>query len=784
VSVIPVQWLHNQLARSLLFLFLLSGSAQAEEALEWPQEVTAPEGTIVVYQPQPESLEGNVLTGRAAIALEFKDREEPVFGAMWFSARIDTDREQGIALVRDLKVTKVGWPDSKDASEQRFTQLVESAIPESGFEISLERLSASLATAEVERKSLEDLKSEPPDIRFSETVAVLLLYDGEPFFSKVEGSSYERVLNTPFLVVKETKSGRHYLGNGAFWYEAKDALGPWTPTDKPPADLVQMVESGDGAEQEAPAGGEPPVVVVATTPTELIATDGKPKWTSLTGGKLLYVENTETPWVRELSTNNMYVLLSGRWYRSSSQKGPWTFVPADELPASFSEIPPASDIGGLRTSVAGTEEAEEALLDAAIPQTAAINRSEATLQVEYDGSPEFEKVPGTEVSYAVNTGSQVLLVNKRYYAVDDGVWFTSAAATGPWVVADTIPQEEIAKIPPSSPVYNTTHVHIYESTPQVVYVGYTPGYLWSFPYYGVPVYGTGWYYPPYYGRYYYPRQPTWGFNVGYNPWTGWNFGLSYSNGFFNFGMSWGGGWGGSYRPWGCCGGGWYGGGYRGPTIINTGDINIGNNVNIGNRATINNRVGDNNLRLGDNNRSRNIYNRPENRARVADRSMAQQSLKKARPASNRANDVYVDRNGNVARRTDQGWETRGDGGWQRDDLAAAASRATPEQRDRAAQAAGNVTPEQRDQARQKAAQATPQQREQAAQQARDRAAKQSRPATTPSVSPPASRPATRPATRPQVDRSGLNRAHQARSTGVSRERARPAASRGNVQRRR
>ena len=38
-------------------------------------------------------------------------------------------------------------------------------------------------------------------------------------------------------------------------------------------------------------------------------------------------------------------------------------------------------------------------------------------------------------------------------------------------------------------MYNTTHVHIYEATPEVVYVGYTPGYLWSFPYYGVPVYG-------------------------------------------------------------------------------------------------------------------------------------------------------------------------------------------------------------------------------------------------------------------------------------------------------
>ena len=161
----------------------------------------------------------------------------------------------------------------------------------------------------------------------------------------------------------------------------------------------------------------------------------------------------------------------------------------------------------------------------------------------------------------MNTGAQVLEINNRYYAVDNGVWFTSGSASGPWTVADSIPSEEIEKIPPSSPVYNTTHVHVYESTPEVVYVGYTPGYMWSYPYYGVPIYGTGWRYPPYYGRWYYPRPPTWGFNVGYNPWTGWNFGMSWSNGFFSFGMSWGGGYGGGYRPWGCCGG-WYGGGYR------------------------------------------------------------------------------------------------------------------------------------------------------------------------------------------------------------------------------
>ena len=698
-------------------------------AMDWPQEVVAEEGTIVVYQPQPESLTGNTLTGRAAMSLELEGSDEPIFGAFWFEAKIATDMDAGTALIRDLKVSKVRWPDSKDAGEQRFTAIVESAIPENGFEISMERLSASLETADIERQSLQELKNDPPAIIFREELAVLLLYDGEPRYAEVENSDYERVLNAPMLVVRKRRGQDYWLSSGKFWYEASDPMGPWAPTGKPPADLARMLPQPDPDE---PQPDSPPAIVTADQPTELIVTQGKPEWTSLTGGKLLFVSNTESPWLRELSTNNMYLLLSGRWYRSKSQDGPWAFVPADELPASFSEIPPASDIGGLRTSVAGTEEAEDAVLDQQIPQTAAIQRSEASLTVEYDGKPKFESIPGTSVSYAVNTGAQVLKIGNDYYAVDEAVWFTSSSATGPWAIADSIPQDEINKIPPSSPVYNTTHVHIYESTPDVVYVGYTPGYMWSFPYYGVPVYGTGFYYRPYYGRWYYPRPPTWGFNVGYNPWTGWNFGMSWSNGFFNFNMSWGGGYGGSYyRPWGCCNG-WYGGGHRGPTIINTGDINIGNSVSVGNRTNIGNRVG----RETNINSNRNIYNRPANRTRNADRATATENLRQARPATGRANDVYADRSGNVAKRAGDGWQTREGGEWSKDsipagtlDKAQAADRTRPETRDRAAS---------------------------------------TRPA-------PSTRPSTRPETPSRnLDRSGLDRAHSARQHGASRQQARPA----------
>jgi hypothetical protein len=83
--------------------------------------------------------------------------------------------------------------------------------------------------------------------------------------------------------------------------------------------------------------------------------------------------------------------------------------------------------------------------------------------------------------------------------VNNGVWFSSVVATGPWVVATSVPPV-IYTIPPSSPVHYVTYVQVYGYTPSVVYVGYTPGsYGTVVSSDGVVVYGTGYYYPPYIG---------------------------------------------------------------------------------------------------------------------------------------------------------------------------------------------------------------------------------------------------------------------------------------------
>jgi hypothetical protein len=347
-------------------------------------------------------------------------------------------------------------------------------------------------------------------------------------------------------------------------------------------------------------------------------------------------------------------------------------------------------------SVPATPEAQDAMLDQQVPQTAAVKRSDAKLGVKYDGQPQFKQVPNTKVEYAVNTSSQVLRIANKYYACDQGIWFASDKATGPWVVADSIPTDEIAKIPPSEPVHNVTYVHVYDATPSVVYVGYTPGYVYCYPWYGVPVYGTGWYYPPYWGAVYYPRPVTYGVHVSYNPWYGWGMGYTWSNGFLTVGVHFGGGYGGYYRPgyppyyrppgywppygyrppyyggypgWGRPG--YPGGGYPGhrPSQPGWGAA--------GSRPT----------QLPANN----IYNNAANRGRVAasDRTLGS-NPNVANRVGQGPNNVYGDRNGNVHRQQGNQWQTRENGQWKSSGGASPSTGGRPAQTPSSGPSSGNL----------------------------------------------------------------------------------------------
>jgi hypothetical protein len=523
----------------------------------WPQEFKVDDTRLVFYEPQYESLEQDLLKGRAAVAITPKGRTTPILGAAWFESKVAIDRDARTVRGAEARITRVHVPDFTPEEEARLKERMARVASDLDLSTSLDRLTASLNASRNERRTAHDLKMAPPRILFESSPAFLVVLDGRPKTIRVKGTDLDRVVNTPSFIVRDSGKGQLYLRGAGQWYQAGAVEGPWRAVSDPPGDVENLWESGmDGPEgekqaaeeDEIPAGGAVPRAIVSTEPAELIVSDGAPKFAPISGLDLLYMSNTASDVLMEVGTQSYYVLLSGRWFRSESLQGPWEHVRPDMLPESFAKIPPGSAKGDLLASVSGTPEAEEAVLDSAVPQTAVVRKSEAKLTVAYDGEPAFRPVPKTQIEYAVNTDAQVLKIRDRYYAVDQGVWFVSDSPTGPWAVADEEPPEA-QEIPPDSPVYNTKYVYVYDSSPDRVYVGYLPGYLGYYPYYGTVVYGTGWYYPGWWGSAYYPYPWTWGFGAHYSTWAGWSFG---------FGIGFGYGWY-PYSPWYAWGyPGWWG----------------------------------------------------------------------------------------------------------------------------------------------------------------------------------------------------------------------------------
>ena len=252
------------LAIGLGLSLLWVASAAAADAT-WPREINTDRGILTIYQPQPEKFENNILEGRAAVSLLSKGKTSPVFGVFWFSGRVDTNRDSSTAVIRDITVTDTRWPESDKAREEETSIFLTSLMPKTGLPISLERLRASLATLDVERKSVEGLKHDPPRIVVVQEAAELLLYDGEPRTIAIPNTELERVANTAYAVVKDKKSGVYYLSGGKVWYSAKAPKGPWTSIAKPPAEIAKLIPPDTSS---TPAPAKPPKIVVATEPTE------------------------------------------------------------------------------------------------------------------------------------------------------------------------------------------------------------------------------------------------------------------------------------------------------------------------------------------------------------------------------------------------------------------------------------------------------------------------------------------------------------------------------------
>jgi len=555
----------------------------------WPREIDRGTEKMSMYQPQVEAWEGNQIHANAALSVVNQKDKTTKYGVVTFTARTEVDKVNRQVTLDEFQITDVKFPSMKER-EGEFKELLQSKVPTKAKIIALDRLQASLMASESANSSIKGLpvNNDPPEIIFSTKPAMLVLIDGAPKFRDVGGTQLKLVLNSKTVIISDPEKHEYYVNVLDGWMEAETLEGPWKYTSKIPDDMKEITKGIQERQQaqtqqdttpppslkQANKEKKIPVIYVRTSPAELVNTEGPPEFAPIPEAKLEYVKNTSASVFRDPATSEFYVLLSGRWFRSTSlEVGPWTFVDGQSLPPLFAQIPESSPKAGVLASVPGTAPAKEALIANSIPQTAVITRAEAHLEVKYDGEPQFKKIEGTDLQYAVNTATPVIRVDEHnYYALENAVWFTAASPPGPWDVATSVP-ESIYSIPTNAPLHFVTYVKVYRATPEVVYVGYTPGYYGSVVSSTTTtvVYGTGWYYPPYIGSYWYGYPYTYGVGVAttWSSSSGWSLtigvGYSYGYGYPYYYYPW---WG----PWGyygaCCWGPAWGYGWGGYASAN------------------------------------------------------------------------------------------------------------------------------------------------------------------------------------------------------------------------
>jgi hypothetical protein len=504
-------------------------STASQHPLTFPRTISDVEGTVVVHTPQIDAWPNfESIEARVAIEVTPAGEEEAVYGVAAFTADTDPNLELRVVAIENTTITATSFPDSDDARSAQLDGLLRAIVePKTQF-VPLDVILSYIAP-DATVPDTPGLSFDPPPIFYSSTPALLVITDGEPLLAPIPDTDLEYAVNTNWDLFRY-KEKEWYLRHEDRWLKNKDLSGEWKFDNRLPSQFKKLPDDGNWSEVKAAIppekrDEEEPTIYISDRPAELIVTEGSPQHRTIGAAGLEYVDDTESDVFRfELE---YYYLVSGRWFTASLLRGPWEHV--KKLPEVFATIPEDHEKSHVLAAVPHTDEARLAMLEAVLPRKATISRDAGKdVSVFYQGDePQFEAIPGTDVERVVNSPNDILKFENTYYLCDNAVWYVSMSADGPWVVADNIPAA-IYSIPPSSPSYHVTHVHVYEdeSDESSVSTGYTSGYFGVSVGFGVAMYGTGWYYPPYYGYpgygypFYYPYPYSYGASAWYNPNTG------------------------------------------------------------------------------------------------------------------------------------------------------------------------------------------------------------------------------------------------------------------------
>jgi len=189
----------------------------------------------------------------------------------------------------------------------------------------------------------------------------------------------------------------------------------------------------------------PPEIFISLRPAILLLVNGAATMGNVANSNLEFVVNANWP-VFQQQGGGAYYLFNGKgWMTAPALSGTWTATA--QLPAGMSAVPANANFTSLKDFIpppAGSAATSPVVYYSAKPAEIIV----------FSGAPQWTMIPGTQLSYASNTGSPVFKYNPTgaFYFLTSGRWFTAATAMGPWTFATYSLPADFKKIPPDSPI--------------------------------------------------------------------------------------------------------------------------------------------------------------------------------------------------------------------------------------------------------------------------------------------------------------------------------------------
>jgi len=181
---------------TLIGITCLQGLAQ-NEMPNWPAEIEVRGQKVTIYQPQTESYAGDRIEARAAFSVEVNDK--PIFGAMWFTSRVVTDKDQRIVEFDNIQVANVKFPEEDQAKLNTFHNDINEIFEDLDLSMSLDQFLTDQDELKERREIDLEFNHAAPTIYFKMVPSVLVMIDGDPILKDIDNSNYKYVLNTPFF---------------------------------------------------------------------------------------------------------------------------------------------------------------------------------------------------------------------------------------------------------------------------------------------------------------------------------------------------------------------------------------------------------------------------------------------------------------------------------------------------------------------------------------------------------------------------------------------------------